>query len=175
MKISTLLAASALAVVASQASAATHNIVGTGVLSSASPYLASTSAFTGEGSSDGTTMDFTMFTTNTTAVGLATITTTGSFDIASGVGSSNVIGCTGAALVCGSVPIGPGSFDPALNYDANGGNPTYDLFANVVVPGLGTGTLTGSVAFVAAVPVPAAAWLFGSALIGLAGIGRNRK
>ena len=39
-------------------------------------------------------------------------------------------------------------------------------------PTLMGGTLTLEVA---AVPVPAAAWLFGSALVGLAGIGRNRK
>jgi hypothetical protein len=36
--------------------------------------------------------------------------------------------------------------------------------------------LEGSVsAAPSAVPVPAAAWLFGSALVGLAGIGRKRK
>ena len=40
------------------------------------------------------------------------------------------------------------------------------------VPTMMGGTVTLEVA---AVPVPAAAWLFGSALVGLAGIGRNRK
>lgn len=34
---------------------------------------------------------------------------------------------------------------------------------------------TTYVASASAVPVPAAAWLFGSALVGLAGVGRNRK
>ena len=34
---------------------------------------------------------------------------------------------------------------------------------------------TGSFAAVAPVPIPAAAWLFGSALVGLAGIGRRRR
>lgn len=34
---------------------------------------------------------------------------------------------------------------------------------------------TGSTPFSGAVPIPAAAWLFGSGLVGLAGIGRRRK
>jgi hypothetical protein len=38
-----------------------------------------------------------------------------------------------------------------------------------------TSIAAGNGAFVSAVPVPAAAWLFGTALVGLAGIGRQRK
>lgn len=42
----------------------------------------------------------------------------------------------------------------------------------------GDQTLSGdgsTIVFTSAVPVPAAAWLFGSALVGLAGVGRKRK
>lgn len=39
---------------------------------------------------------------------------------------------------------------------------------------LGTATLAGGTLTLAAVPVPAAAWLFGSALVGLTGIARRR-
>ena len=38
---------------------------------------------------------------------------------------------------------------------------------------IASGSITGGT--VSAVPVPAAAWLFGSALVGLAGVGRRRK
>lgn len=37
------------------------------------------------------------------------------------------------------------------------------------------GTASGTFTYVNEVPVPAAAWLFGSALVGLAGVGRRRK
>jgi hypothetical protein len=38
-----------------------------------------------------------------------------------------------------------------------------------------SGNTTQTLTFVSAIPVPAAAWLFGSALVGLAGVGRKRK
>ena len=46
---------------------------------------------------------------------------------------------------------------------------------NAVLFGLDVPTNMGGSLTLQAVPVPAAAWLFGSALVGLAGIGRNRK
>ena len=65
--------------------------------------------------------------------------------------------------------------------DPNGGVPIqmfYDLDAMTFTLSayggeVGSGTIT-SVDVVSAVPVPAAAWLFGSALVGLAGVARKR-
>jgi hypothetical protein len=54
--------------------------------------------------------------------------------------------------------------DLNLNYDSG----SWDFY-------LGDGALLVSTGEISAVPVPAAAWLFGSALVGLVGVGRRRK
>jgi hypothetical protein len=56
-----------------------------------------------------------------------------------------------------------------LTIDATAGTWAFEIFGNDVAQG------TGAFEAVAAVPVPAAAWLFGSALLGLVGVGRRRK
>ena len=56
-----------------------------------------------------------------------------------------------------------GTFDIWSGTTSFGGNTSHIFYG-------GGGTLTPS-----AVPVPAAAWLFGSALVGLAGVGRKRR
>jgi hypothetical protein len=55
-----------------------------------------------------------------------------------------------------------------LIINADAGTWAFEIFGNDVAQG------TGSFELVAPVPVPAAAWLFGSALVGLAGVGRRR-
>jgi hypothetical protein len=52
---------------------------------------------------------------------------------------------------------------------------SFDLTAGTFLATSGLGNVSGTFGAVAAVPVPAAAWLFGSALLGLAGVGRKRK
>ena len=84
-----------------------------------------------------------------------------------------------------------GSTNPGFVIDQNGaldGSPitiTMPGFANleynagavggVNLFGFAAGTFFGGSITMAAVPVPAAAWLFGSALVGLAGVGRKRS
>jgi hypothetical protein len=71
----------------------------------------------------------------------------------------------GAITLVAAVPTGTiGTL--AINADAS----TWAF----TISGLDIAQGTGSFVAVAAVPVPAAAWLFGSALVGLAGIGRKR-
>jgi hypothetical protein len=100
-----------------------------------------------------------------------------------------------AACAAGTAPVPVTSIDAAAVTFA-GGAPTggsmevttfsstfgisipisFDLTAGTFLGDAGfLGTVSGTFAPVAAVPVPAAAWLFGSALLGLAGIGRKRK
>ena len=66
--------------------------------------------------------------------------------------------------------------DAVTTYDAEAGTFTATWSAVVVGGGfnnnVGTWTIEGNVS---AVPVPAAVWLFGSGLVGLAGIARRRK
>ena len=63
----------------------------------------------------------------------------------------------------------PGTFNGDLALDVDAG--TWTLEAGGIVQSSGTGAF----AQVSAVPVPAAVWLFGSALIGLTGVARRRR
>lgn len=187
MKISTLLAASALTFVAAQASAATHTISGTGSLlataSNTNSFVNSTYVYIGEGDLSGNAFSFTLEqqVSNLFGVNTAQIYTAGTFDITTGVGSQEIIGCTGNANVCGGIDpvVGtPSAFTPysAVNI-ANGATLDWDTITmGQTVPNFGLfDSISNLSASPSAVPVPAAAWLFGSALLGLAGIGRNRK
>lgn len=93
----------------------------------------------------------------------------------------------------GGVPAGTTFQQAGTTFDGNSGllklntySPTFNapIFIDLVFNGDGTGNMVADAGFLggaegaftySAVPVPAAAWLFGSGLIGLAGIGRNRK
>ena len=108
---------------------------------------------------------------------------TGSFAVNGGalaaLPGSSASSLTSGSAVCGGGSCG--SFDPngllsALNLDfvlnPNAGFAVVD--SSFAVAFVSTSGNTGY-AMTSAIPVPAAAWLFGSALVGLAGIGRKRK
>jgi hypothetical protein len=89
-------------------------------------------------------------------------------------GSATVVSCTGGAagMICPSVGTPPTS--NTYTWTWNGTNGTLTQLINGGVTQSGGNTSGYSFQAVQAVPVPAAAWLFGSALVGLAGIGRKR-
>jgi hypothetical protein len=63
-----------------------------------------------------------------------------------------------------------------VNGTGQTGSTGWTLVGNILKIHNMTGNTTQTLTFeVSAVPVPAAAWLFGSALVGLAGVGRKRK
>ena len=177
--ISTVIAASALAVVGAQANAAL-DFASTTTIDGPALTVSGGGVGTGSGSFGAASLTInSVVTTQTNLTGAATLTTTsvyngtivGSTFTADGTGSS-VTACTGDAQVCGSAA-GTATFTAG------------DLFSVDTVTG-GSWTSTGTQyngiistvtvsTLSAAVPVPAAAWLFGSALIGLAGVGRKRK
>ncbi|MEH6593274.1 MAG: VPLPA-CTERM sorting domain-containing protein [Halioglobus sp.] len=72
----------------------------------------------------------------------------------------------GGVSIVAKVPTGTAG---TLNIDADAGTWAFVIFGNDIAQG------TGSFVAPSAVPVPAAAWLFGSALVGLVGVGRRRK
>ena len=89
--------------------------------------------------------------------------------------------CSGAAIVCNAVAAGDGSTSAAdmavfslvfTDVSLSEFNGTVTLFAKGA--NLETNTVY-SINGVSEVPVPAAAWLFGSALVGLAGVARKRS
>ena len=81
--------------------------------------------------------------------------------------STNSTSCVGSPLICGNLG-GATTF-----YD----NTTWDGATGTVVGSTTSNGITALSTYniaVAEVPVPAAAWLFGSALLGLTGIARRR-
>jgi hypothetical protein len=97
------------------------------------------------------------------------------------------------AFNAGGIPAGTTFQQAGTTFDGNTGtlklntfSPTFNvpIFIDLVFNGDGTGTMAANAGLLgaadgaftySAVPVPAAAWLFGSGLIGLAGIGRKRN
>ena len=91
----------------------------------------------------------------------------------SGTSQTTFASCTGNPTLCSNVTVGTGA--PST------GNASFTLdiltggaWLTSSTVGFLT-TLTVDHTLVSAVPVPAAAWLFGSALLGLAGVSRKRK
>jgi hypothetical protein len=92
----------------------------------------------------------------------------------SGTSQTTFAGCTGNGALCSNVTLGTGALST--------GNAVFTLdiltggswFTSSTIATISTLNVDHSLA-VAAVPVPAAAWLFGSALLGLAGVARKRK
>jgi len=176
-KLSTVLAASALAVVAAQASAASWTVTGSGSLVGQTSTLPnSTYAYTGAGTDDGTTLSISVAQAITNSLGLSTITSDISFNMTTGTGTSEVTACTGSPYVCTAGIVGTTAVYQTQNQVGTGA-PSIAWDQILVIDTGFVGLADSSSSFVAtasAVPVPAAAWLFGSALIGLAGVGRKR-
>ena len=175
-KLNTILAVSALAVVSAQASAATWSVTGTGSLTGQTSTLPnSTYSYSGGGTDDGTTISLTIVQEITNSLGLSSITSDISFDMVSGAGSSEVTACTGSPYVC--APGIVGTIGPYQTQNQVGTGAPEITWDQILVIDTGfVGLADSNSSFVAsAVPVPAAAWLFGSALVGLAGIGRRRR
>lgn len=62
----------------------------------------------------------------------------------------------------------------SVDFSTVSGGTTYGVYYKGLANGAFGGIIAGSTV-IAAVPVPAAAWLFASAMLGLVGIGRSRK
>ena len=183
-KLSMILAASALLAVASSANAA-YSISGSGVTTLDSDGVtevawqtitSGTGTLTTDGGGAFESFEFTMtFDVLTLLGGTGTINSTTSFDDL-GAALVTINTCTGDALICGASGAGLGTF-PGMVNDLN-----FSDLDNITwtssTPKLALGNpahVNMSLTATSAVPVPAAAWLFGSALVGLAGIGRKRK
>jgi len=114
-------------------------------------------------------------TTDLGAYGTAVVTSSGTWSEGSpGTSTASILSCSGAMIACGQVALGPQapgvSVESPLAFGTGPGDVTVWTIAGDGVS-LGDTTMTATVA---AVPVPAAAWLFGSALLGLAGISRKK-
>ena len=82
----------------------THVITGTGTLiGRTNPAVDSTYAYFGAGILSGSELYFTMNQFIVNALGKSSITTSGSFDLTTGQGTSTVENCTGPALMCAGV------------------------------------------------------------------------
>jgi len=100
--------------------------------------------------------------------GVITFDQTFTLDATTGVGNLGVgTNCQGNGIACGGV-------GPNFNGPINAGGPIVAGVQSWVVttPQFGSPTFSPTLT---AVPVPAAAWLFGSGLLGLAGTARRRK
>jgi hypothetical protein len=122
----------------------THTITGAGTLIGRTNHAVdSTYDYFAGGTLSGSDMDFTMHNTIENALGETHIFTAGSFDITTGVGTTTVVGCTGAVLTCAGVDpiIGtPDATTPytAANLDASDtDNITWDVIQVLTIPGFG--------------------------------------
>lgn len=172
-KLTTFASAAVLAAAAGQATSAVYEVTGSFIVSAvvfgttiALPFSVNTGSWD-DVSGDGTWN----VTADLAGVGQGPITFDQDFNIdaATGLGSlATAYNCVGSPLACGG--LGP-EFKGTL--DAHGPmkvGPNVAQVWSVTTPNFGTIDFKPTV-----VPVPAAAWLFGSALVGLAGIGRKRK
>ncbi|MEH6591109.1 MAG: VPLPA-CTERM sorting domain-containing protein [Halioglobus sp.] len=179
-----LLTISALSIVTAQAAyAATHTFSGDGSLvgqTGTPSFVNSAYSYSGEGTLVGNDFSGDLIQGITGVLAPSNIFTTFNFDITTGLGSSTVTACTGASLVCN--PILPTIGTPAAISAYDTGTITGDFataasWSQIFVVDTGYGLADSNSTIIAtanAVPVPAAAWLFGSALLGLAGIKRKK-
>ncbi len=122
----------------------THTITGAGTLiGRTNPAVDSAYTYTGAGTLSGNDMSFIIDNQIQNALGEAHIVTTGSFDLTTGLGTTTVIGCTGALLMCAGVDpiIGtPDATTPytAENLDASDTDQiSWDVIQVLTVPGFG--------------------------------------
>jgi hypothetical protein len=183
--VKTLLAVSVLAGAAS-AQAAVYTISGSLTASDTAPavttYPSGVPTFTGtlDDSTGAYTLNFANFTAHVDVFSgtyVANIVTVG--QVYTGTGNSTVTRtvtsatCTGAKLICGAQPTAP--ISGTLAFLASGSTISGTLDTAQATQG---GTATSTYSFTGSapeVPVPAAAWLFGSGLLGLAGAARRRR
>jgi len=182
----TLLALSVVAGAAS-ANAAVYNISGSLTAWDTSPavttYPGGVPAFTGtlDDSSGAYTFNFSNFTAHVDVFSgtyTADIATNG--QVYSGTGNSTVTRtvtsstCTGSKLICGAQPTGPISGTLAFSVSGSTISGTLDT-SQATAGGNSTATYTFEGSAAPTVPVPAAAWLFGSGILGLAGAARRKS
>ena len=175
-KVTTVLAASALAVVGAQANAA---LLFDSVTVIDGPALTVAGGGIGTGTGTFGAASLTINSVVTTATNLAAPATiaststyngtiTGGIFTADGTGTATSV-CTGDAQVCGGIVSGPITAGDLFSVATSGGSWTSSATQyNGLIAVDTTSTLS-------AIPVPAAAWLFGSALMGLVGMARRRK
>ena len=103
--------------------------------------------------------------------GTAVVMSTGTWtDGNPGTSTTSILSCTGAAIACGQVALGPQA--PGVSIGALPMSETDPTVFFSPGDGVNVSDLEWTIT---PVPLPAAAWLFGSALVGLAGMGRRRK
>jgi len=184
-KLNAILCASALTVVAAQAGAATHSISGSGSLlaTGATPAFVNTFyGYSGDGTLAAGTLDYSYLQvmTNTPDPLDATMTHhinfTGTIDTATGAGTTTVVDCTsiGAVNLCAQFDAIAGIAMPYLANTFGFTGPDFSWTTQDIGIETGFGPGDSNSSFNAVVPVPAAAWLFGSALLGLVGISRKK-
>jgi hypothetical protein len=122
----------------------THVITGTGTLAGrTNPAVDSTYTYFGAGILSGNELYFTMNQFIINALGKSSITTSGSFDLTTGQGTSTVENCTGPALMCAGVdPVigtpGATSAYTAANLDASDPDCiTWDVLFSIDVASFG--------------------------------------
>lgn len=184
-KLTTFAAAAVLAVAAGQASAATINVTGSMTDWDTTPATTTypttgAPAFTGtyDDVSGAFNFSFTDFEAHVDVFGLyiADIATTGqTLAAGSGAGASLVTKtgssiCTGSSVICDDQPTADIFLD-----GANTWNGTTGTMSTTQATAGGVSLATYTFTEVAEVPLPAAAWLFGSGLIGLVGVARRKR
>lgn len=195
-KIQSIVAASALVLIASQASAAVYNVSVSSSGSLANAVIGGAVNGSGAGLLDTGTgiLDFSIAQTTTIGIGstsgyaAGTVSTDNAWDVFTVANSeATVTSCVDSqnTLVCAGFTVGNTANSSVISstYAAPIGTgddfdmSTFSESVNATVGLIGTSiTYTFAVGSeVSEVPVPAAAWLFGSAIVGLAGIGRKRK
>ncbi|ARN75699.1 hypothetical protein [Oceanicoccus sagamiensis] len=183
-KLNTILAASALVLTAGAAQAAYLPLAGT-ISGTSTGFDAGTTTGTATGIFQLNTLTLSWQATTNVVTGFTnmTIESTTVFNVF-GVGETRVDSCTnngGAFNGCLSTSIGTWSAVSGMTFTSAPNTMPITLNQTSSVEALPGSIINNDTdyTFVAAgpavVPVPAAAWLFGSALVGLAGIGRKRK
>jgi hypothetical protein len=171
-------------------SSSSFNILGIGQLvGQSSDTVNDTSNYFGTGDLSGTTFSYTMVQELTNIFGVTSFFLEGEIDIVSGAGFDVLTSCVGDDIMCNSATLeSPYPFLADLIYQDLGAGAIFWTDSAIVDTGAfgladmhssfaateSTRTAVAPMALPSTVPVPAAIWLFGSALIGLAGIKRKK-
>lgn len=163
-----------LSLCAASAYSTSYTLNGNGSLSSFGfPYYVT--EYDGDGELIGNTFSFNLHADVYSQVGEAEVWRTGVINVLTLVGEQTITACTGESLLCDKFE-SPGTttdFSPTtLTLSPDG----YLSWSHEYFVDVGNGQLDTSSSHYDAspVPVPAAAWLFGSALVGLVGFKRKK-